>query len=72
MSAILYNKAYTQNIYSNNISVPVYTPIINSEDDFGNLGLGVVWEDNTADAKYRRDPNDGTIKMGFLTAMNIS
>ena len=72
MSAILYNKAYTQNIYSNNISVPVYTPIINNSDDFGNLGLGVVWEDNVADAEYKRNSDDGNVKMGFLTAMNIN
>lgn len=72
MSAILFNKAYTQNIYSNNISVPVYTPIINSEDDFGNLGLGVMWEqNNSTSAGYSRDDNN-PIKMGFSSAMSIN
>lgn len=76
MSAVLYNKTYTQNIYSNNVSVPVYTPIISSEEDFGSLGLGVMWEDNsslgtsTGYQRYYRSDN-GQIKMGFLTAMCI-
>ena len=76
MSAIVFNKAYTQNIYSNNLSVPVYTPIISSTDDLFNLGISGIWEtnDSVPSAKFKRY-NDGSdyngIKLGFNTAMSI-
>lgn len=72
MDSILHNKAYTQNTYSSNIQVPVYSPIIDSEDDFNNMGLSVMWETNSSsESKYHRD-DDGQIKMGFSTGMNLS
>lgn len=39
MKSILFNKAYVQDIYSNSVQVPVYTPIINSTTDLYNLGI---------------------------------
>lgn len=60
LQAILYNKAYTQEISQNSVEVPVYTPIINSVEDFANLGLG-----------YKIDTKNHKIKMGLMTAMNI-
>ena len=76
MSAIIFNKAYTQNIYSNNLSVPVYTPIISSTDDLFNLGISGIWEtnDTVPSAKFKRYDDGGDykgIKLGFNTAMSI-
>ena len=39
MQAILFNKAYVQDIYSGSVQVPVYTPIINSLEDLKALGI---------------------------------
>ena len=39
MQAVLFNKAYVQDIYSGSVQVPVYTPIINSLEDLKALGI---------------------------------
>ena len=39
MSATILNKAYVQDIYTGNVSVPVYTPIIDNIGDLEILGL---------------------------------
>ena len=41
MCAFIFNKAYTQNIYTSNFNVPVYVPIINDENDLYQIGIGV-------------------------------
>lgn len=59
MQAILFNKAYVQDIYSGSVQVPVYTPIINSTDDLEALGIS-----------YKVDSN--MVTLAFNSAMALS
>lgn len=58
MQAILFNKAYTQNIQESPITVPVYTPIINSKEDLENLGIQI-------------NRSGTNIDLGFSSAMAL-
>ena len=63
LQAALYDKAYVQNTYNNNINVPVYSPIINNRDDFKSLGL---------DYLFYKDNDQVNIKLGFSSAMSLT
>ena len=59
MASTIFNKAYVQNIYASNISVPVYTPIIDSIDDLYQLGIDYY-------------PINGNIRLCFNNAINLN
>ena len=59
MQAILFNKAYVQSENQGSIQVPVYIPIIDSEDDLSSLGINIV-------------PSNGKISLGFKKAVALN
>lgn len=62
LAATLFNKAYTQNMYTGTIQAPVYMPIINSIEDMKSLGITYLNKTDHPEQVY----------FGFNTGMNLS